>query len=78
MGLKEARRQAGLTVLEAARKLEVSSEAVYRWEDGSYFPGSKRLPAIAKLYKCTVDDLLTDTASASNADASKRPAGDNQ
>lgn len=61
MGFREARQKAGFTVLEASRKLEVSTEAVYRWEDGTYLPSGKRLPEIAKLYGCAVDELLSDS-----------------
>ena len=58
MGFKEARIKAGLTALEASRKLNISPAAVYQWEDGSALPQTKRLPEIAGLYGCTVDDLL--------------------
>ncbi len=58
MGFKRARERAGLTVLEAARELKVSPTAVYNWEDGTNYPSGERLPEIAKLYKCSIDDLL--------------------
>lgn len=61
MSFKKAREKAGLTVLQASRALEVSPVAVYKWEDGRTAPDSRRLPDIAKLYGCTVDDLLADT-----------------
>lgn len=61
MGFKEARERAGLTVLQAARSFEVSPVAVYKWEDGKTAPEARRLPEIAKLYGCTVDELLADT-----------------
>lgn len=61
MGFKEARERAGLTVLQAARFLEVSPVAVYKWEDGRTAPEAWRLPKIKKLYGCTVDELLADT-----------------
>lgn len=60
MRFKEAREAAGLTVLQAARKLELSTVAVYKWEDGRSVPEGRRMPEIAKLYGCTVDDLLQD------------------
>lgn len=58
MGLKEARKRAGLTAREAANALGVSIQNVFNWESGSYLPPAKRLPEIAKLYGCTVDKLL--------------------
>lgn len=58
MRFKEAREKSGLTVLQASRALEVSPVAVYKWEDGRTVPDGRRMPEIAKLYRCTVDELL--------------------
>lgn len=60
MGFKEARIKTGMSVLKVAEKLNVSDAAVYNWETGVNFPNSKRLFEIAKLYGCTVDDLLKE------------------
>lgn len=60
MGFKKSRECAGMTVLQASRALEVSPVAVYKWEDGRTAPDARRLPDIAKLYCCTVDELLSD------------------
>lgn len=61
MGFKNSRIQAGLNVPKVADALGVSQEAVFSWERGKYMPEAKRLPEIARLYGCTVDDLLRDT-----------------
>lgn len=58
MGLKEARKRAGLTAMEAANALGVSAQNVYNWEAGSYYPAKTRLWELARLYHCTVDELL--------------------
>lgn len=58
MGFREARLAAGLTVANVTASLKVSDAAVYQWETGVTIPNGKRLPEIAKLYGCTVDDLL--------------------
>ena len=58
MGFREARLAAGLTVANVMASLKVSGAAVYQWETGVTIPNGKRLPEIAKLYGCTVDDLL--------------------
>lgn len=58
MGLKEARKRAGLTAKDVALSLGVTFQNVYNWENGSYLPPAKRLPELAKLYGCTVDELL--------------------
>ena len=54
------RKRAGLTAKDVALAMGVSFQNVYKWENGSYLPPTKRLPEIAKLYGCTVDELLAD------------------
>lgn len=58
MGFRKARLAAGLTVANVVAALKVSDAAVYQWETGVTIPSGKRLPEVAKLYGCTVDDLL--------------------
>ena len=45
---------------EAAKALGVRPSAVSKWERGMSKPRIEKLPAIAKLYGCTVEDLLQD------------------
>ena len=59
MGFKKARIAAGLSVAQVVEALKVSDAAVYQWETGVTHPSSKRLPELAKLYSCTIDELLT-------------------
>ena len=58
MGFREMRIRAGLSVAKVMEALSVSDAAVYQWETGVTTPNGKRLPEIAKLYGCTVDELL--------------------
>ena len=58
MGFKQARINAGLSVRQVMKALNVSDAAVYQWETGINLPSAKRLPEIAKLYGTTVDELL--------------------
>lgn len=60
MSFLSCRKKAGLTQMEVAKALGVSDAAVCQWEKGETMPSSKRLPEIAKLYKCTVDKLLRE------------------
>lgn len=60
MGFKQARINAGLSVRQVMKTLNVSDAAVYQWETGVFLPSAKRLPEIAKLYGVTADDLLKD------------------
>lgn len=58
MGFKEARKKAGLTMMEAGKRIGVSDAAIAQWESGCTMPTAKRLPEVAKVYGCTVDELL--------------------
>lgn len=60
MSFLSCRKKAGLTQAEVAKALGVSDAAVCQWEKGETMPSGKRLPEIAKLYKCTVDKLLKE------------------
>lgn len=58
MGFRNARIKAGLSVRDVMEKLKVSDAAVYQWEKGQTKPRGGRLLDIAKLYNCTVEELL--------------------
>ncbi|MBR5878587.1 MAG: helix-turn-helix transcriptional regulator [Akkermansia sp.] len=58
MGFRKARIAAGLSVAQVMEALKVSDAAVYQWETGVTHPSIKRLPEVAKLYGCSVDELL--------------------
>lgn len=64
MSFKKAREKCGLTQQEVATHLNVDQSAVCQWETGKTKPRSSQLPKIAELYKCTVDELLSDTPEA--------------
>lgn len=60
MSFRTMRQKAGLSVAQVMKALKVSDAAVYMWETGETTPNGKRLPEIAKLYGCTVDELLKE------------------
>lgn len=64
MGLKEMRKNAGLTAREVAAAMGVTFQNVYNWEAGSYLPRAGQLSTLAKLYGCTVDELLSPARAA--------------
>ncbi len=57
---KVLREKAGLSVKQVMEALNVSDAAVYFWETGANAPSTKKLPDIAKLCGCTVDELLKE------------------
>ena len=48
--LKEARQKKGLSQADAADKLNVSRQAISRWETGKGFPDINFLTPISELY----------------------------
>lgn len=60
MSFLKARENAGLSQAEVAEKLGVTGAAVCQWEKGKTSPKLPMLRKIAKLYGCTVDELVED------------------
>ena len=56
--LTQARRTAGLTQADVATKLNVSRQAVSRWESGQSKPSTEKLLALGALYGVSTDQLL--------------------
>ena len=60
MSFRKMREKAELTQVEAAKELNVSQGAISNWENGISLPVADKLPEIARLYGCTIDDLFKD------------------
>ena len=58
MRFKTARMSASLTQVMAAMALGVGRSTVAMWEAGRAVPRADKLQAMARLYRCTVDELL--------------------
>lgn len=57
--LRELRLENGLTQEAVAKALGFSSPSIISmWESGDRMPRTEKLVALARLYNCTVDDLL--------------------
>ena len=54
------RKQKGLTQLELAERLNVSRQAISRWEVGTAVPSTDNLKILGELYGVSVDYLLND------------------
>mgnify|MGYP004606554191 FL=1 len=57
--LYELRRTAGLSQEELAEKLNVSRQAVSKWENGTAQPELSKLVELSRLYGVSVDELLS-------------------
>lgn len=51
------------TQREVAQALGVKESAVSKWERGLAKPRADKLPKIAELYGCRIEDLLADNSS---------------
>ena len=60
MRLKELRLKAGLTQDEVAKKMNVDQSAVHLWETGKTHIARKHHKRLARLYKCTIEELFTE------------------
>ena len=58
MKIREYRETEGLTRAQVAGRLGVSPTAVRKWEVGQAHPSADRLPALAGLLGCTIDELF--------------------
>lgn len=58
VNIKKAREKAGLTQQELADKLGVGQSAVAMLESQKALPRTDKLPALAKILKCSVGALL--------------------
>lgn len=58
MSFREARIKSGLSVRDVMKETGLSDAAIYQWETGQTIPRGTLLPKIAKLYGCSVDELL--------------------
>ena len=60
--LVSLRKQKGITQMELAEKLNVSRQAISRWEVGAAVPTTDNLKVLSELYGVSIDYLLNDAA----------------
>lgn len=61
IAIKTLRKKANLTQKNIANEIKVDRSTIAKWESGEALPRSDKLPLLAKLLGCTVDDLFKDT-----------------
>ena len=54
------RREKNMTQMELADRMGVSYQAVSNWERGNSMPDISKLPQLAEVFGCSVDELLGD------------------
>ena len=60
--LQKLRARAGLSQDQLAELLDVSRQAVSKWETGTADPSTSNLLALAKLFGVPAEELLRETA----------------
>ena len=60
--LQKIRKENNITQEQLADKLNVSRQAVSKWESGSAYPDTEKLIQISKLFKVSLDELINDNA----------------
>ena len=58
--LRALRKQKGYSQEQLAERLNVSRQAVSKWENGASDPSTSNLLALAKLYGISAEDLLKE------------------
>lgn len=59
--LVRLRKKEGMSQADVSEKLNVSRQAVSRWEAGDSRPSIENLQALCKLYNVKLDDLLDES-----------------
>lgn len=60
MKIKSCRLKIGMTQKELAEKMGVDQTAISQWETGESLPRADKLPHLARILGCTIDELLID------------------
>ena len=58
--IKTLRTLNGLTQSELAEKLNITTQAISKWESGRALPSVEYLPNIADVFECSIDTLFSD------------------
>lgn len=56
--IKTKRIEAGLTQKDLAKNLNITFQAVSRWEKDEAEPSVETIKKLAKLFKCTIEELF--------------------
>ena len=57
MNIKALREKKGFRQEDLANKLKVDRSAIAKWETGEAMPKSDKLPELARILGCTIDEL---------------------
>lgn len=55
--IKQLRENANLTQQQLSENLNVDRSTIAKWETGEAMPRADKLPELAKIFGCSIDDL---------------------
>lgn len=58
MRVRELLETRGITRVQLADAMGVSTMAVHKWVSGQAYPSADKLPQLARLLNCTIDELF--------------------
>ena len=58
MRVRELLEARGITRVQLADAMGVSTMAVHKWVSGQAYPSADKLPQLARLLNCTIDELF--------------------
>ena len=59
-GIQEARKKAKIRQAELAAEMGVAQGTISMWETGAAAPQADKLPKLARILGCTIDDLFRE------------------
>lgn len=63
--LRSLREKAEITQVELAKRLDVRQSTVAMWESGANMPRADKLPELACVLGCSIDELYADATQTS-------------
>ena len=66
--ISQKRKEHNMTQMQLADALGISFQAVSNWERGNSMPDISKLPELAELFGCSIEELLGGSASAGNVE----------
>lgn len=60
MNIRKYRKNIGLSQIELSKLLNIDQTAISMWETGKSMPKADKLPLLASVLGCTVDELFDE------------------
>ena len=70
--LQKIRKEHNITQEGLADKLDVSRQAVSKWESGTAYPDTEKLIQISKMFNVSLDDLINDNTDINRTNVEKK------